>query len=840
MRPYDTSWTGTKDVKLRNYTNIYVANNTDDPVGDTIKLGYVSSIDDIRMAADQYTFFHFPLSATSGSNFYDHIKNTSLINDGATYGLCPYKSDRIYKLKSEYQDTTPYGLAQPKALNNGKWLCTWLSGNVLDPDANPKWVDRWFDPGNVTEDEALRISGGASVYDIDSQMSLDYGAYYKYFRVGNKTVDEIDDSVSLGGSRLPLRINDWKAASASEIYTYLNVGPNTLFNDRVSNDFNDDDYAISFNGKNQAATVFLEEKTGFRTDSKYTIAFWAKVPDWGNATSYAFVDNMHFGGWRFGVINHAMDPYLFLHGNDSSTEILDGTVCVVNANGELLSTKAFWKTDPDMHHVRDTLYDIDGYFFVLLTNDAGTASMICKLDSAGNRLAEVKLNAGLDYLDLSNEGHGFVLYAYRATEDDVVVYKIDRYTMRATLLHDTGKTVLFDCDEISKGNFLSNYQVTNFYNIGVLKIYDDYFVYDKTVGWISDNGDKTEDGEWLDRKQNLKFHRFVEKGLISVICDYNNDAWGLESDKIVKYSVIHANYQKVQEFPVRFGDGDGVLDMIEVNQNGTNRDLLVVVNYDKKAIVFYDTDGSYVNSVDVAKYFVHPGDIRRITSYEWFRRNKKFTKCVFFDIMDSVTHRIIPVEADSLSNNDWHHFAAVVDGDAAKGKYQANFYIDCRLVGSAELTAATKSKKISTYYKYDSGIVLGGMVGKSGPIFSEMNVTGGAMSCSVDDFRVYNCPMKQEDLYYMMLTKYSCVDLIWHFKSQERNFVEEIEKFYKFKAPGSKSAHYVLHVKGYEFPRTATEEDKSQIKALLEAQMREAFKRIAPAYTDLLKIVWEN
>ena len=151
---------------------------------------------------------------------YDRIQNTSLINDGATYGSCPYKSDRIYKLKNEYQDTTPYGLAQPKALNNGKWLCTWLSGNVLDPDSNPKWVDRWFDPGNgTTEDEALRVSGGESVYDIDSQMSLDYGAYYKYFRVGNKAVDAIDDSVSLDGSRLPLRINDWKTASANEVYS---------------------------------------------------------------------------------------------------------------------------------------------------------------------------------------------------------------------------------------------------------------------------------------------------------------------------------------------------------------------------------------------------------------------------------------------------------------------------------------------------------------------------------------------------------------------------------------------------------------------------------------------
>ena len=855
MTPYDTSWTDKKDVNLRDYTNIYVTRNVDDPLGDSIKLGFTSNVDDIKFQKDKFTYFHFPLKKEEEgevNNRFCGIEETTLINDGATYGSSPYKSDRIYKIRYNYEDSSPYGKAQPENFDNGKWLCSWLSGNVLNKEVQPVWMDRWFDPSMIPESDALRQetslkSDTASVYDVPSNMSFDFGAYYKYWRVGNKTINDIVDHVINVGEPLKIHCNDWKSDIDIGKVTYINLDENSLNNYRVSDDFDNGDYGITFNGKNQMAIIPYDDDLGRVTDKQYSIVFWVRNDSWADTTSYGVIDNMCVGGWRFGVTNHADNLFIYLFGNDPNNRLQDGTSCLFNAHGDLVSTKAYWKNNELNGYpanIKDMLVDLDNYSFVLDVDEKENVSYIRKLDYYGNQLGFIKLPRALKYLDVSNENHGFVLYAYTVVNKRAFVYKINRYTLEWEELSneeidpsDPDHHIQNhpDCEEEEDIDPNVNVVIRIVSNTGIIKIYEEYFNYSRDRAVVTDNGNDTVDGIWLDRDQNLKYHSFA--ALDDVICvgaDHDNNIWVLHSDSIDEYCVTYHTYQLRKRIKIRKGIKPTMMDFISRNVNGKNVDYILIVSNEKQCVYVYDMNGEYIDVYDSSKFYVKPNNVRFCTSYEWYRRNRYLTDKLYFDVFDSVGHNRITRSLDDCPDKEWHQVAATV-GMRKDGRYVVRFFFDCQLVGEKVLTIPDDST-ISTYYRFDSPIVVGGTCGKFHPLSQEINVDGGSYSGSIDDVRIYSRVLTADEMYYIYMTKYACEDLIWHLKNKSKNYVENINKFYKFKMPGSKSAQYVLHIKGYK-NKDGKIDDK--VKEKLEGMIHKAFKKVTPAYTSLLRIIWD-
>ena len=892
MTPYDTSWTGKKDVNLRNYTNIYAARNIDDPLGDSIKLGYISNIDDILFKKDDFTYFHFPLKKIEQpdeeespltiedlnnglkpsekvkiDNRFCGIEETTLINDGATYGSVPYKSDRIYKMRYDYENTSPYGKAQPEVLNNGKWLCSWLSGDVLDKNKKPIWMDRWFDPSVITEDEAINLTSNRtvfktdsySVYDTPSTMSFDFGAYYRYWRVGNQTIEGIVDNIGIGGSlrmHYPSGEDTWKTDIASNDMTnrviYTNLDDTSVNNYRVSDDFEEGKYAITFNGKNQYAVIPYRDDIGHVTTDQYSISFWVKNDSWANTTTYSIVDNMYVGGWKFGVTNRSDNLFIYLFGNDKNNRLQDGTSCLFNVNGDLVSTKTYWKNNELNGYkadIRDMLVDIDNYCFVLDYDSVHNATYVRKIDYYGNQLGFVEIPADLRYLDMSNENNGYVLYAYNVDKTKVTVYEVNRYTLEYKKLSNEEEHEPDDpdpimpthppCEDEDVINPIIDVIIRVIPNSGIIKIREEYFTFEKNKAVVVDNGNDTIDGVWLDKEQNLKYHSFAkEDDIISVAADYDNNIWVLHSDTIDKYSVVYHTYRLTKRFKIRKDAKATVIDFINKNVNGVNTDYILLISSEKQCVYVYSTDGEIVDSYDSSKFYVKPNNKRYCTVYDWFRRNRYLTNCIYFDVFDSVGHNRVRKYLNECSDREWHLVAATV-GLRYDGKYVARFYFDCQMVGQKVISPVLKKDKTvesSTTYKFDSPITLGGIGGKIHPIMDEINVVNGSYRGSIDDVRVYERVITAEDLYYIYMLKYTCEDLTWHLKNSDKNYVENIEKFYKFKMPGAKSAQYVLHIKGYKNEKGELDEE---LKKKLEDMIHKAFKKTTPAYTSLLKIVWE-
>ena len=83
-----------------------------------------------------------------------------------------------------------------------------------------------------------------------------------------------------------------------------------------------------------------------------------------------------------------------------------------------------------------------------------------------------------------------------------------------------------------------------------------------------------------------------------------------------------------------------------------------------------------------------------------------------------------------------------------------------------------------------------------------------------------------------MMIKRNFHDLIWNMPTGMRNYLEEVERFFKFKTPGLKSQFYNIKLIGLQI----TDPD---LRNMIENIIKQTVKRVAPLYTELYKIIWE-
>ena len=142
-------------------------------------------------------YFNLPQNLEPATKL--NINDSTLHHDGAIASDTPSRSDRLYKKRSNYSKTTSWG--NPSDPQTGVWLCTWLSGGDYNED--PVWVDRYYVPSSVGVVDALTtntdtlhdttrvlstdtiFASSNTVYDKKSDMTLEPGARYAYYRINN-------------------------------------------------------------------------------------------------------------------------------------------------------------------------------------------------------------------------------------------------------------------------------------------------------------------------------------------------------------------------------------------------------------------------------------------------------------------------------------------------------------------------------------------------------------------------------------------------------------------------------------------------------------------------------
>jgi len=185
----------------REYYNFNSGNNQEKGL-DKINLNFSFYDKDVFIENGTDTFFVAPSTIYPYDRL--NINDTQFVYNGTFAGPTPTLSDKIFIRR---QNTTQY--------DNGRYLCTWLSGGVLGGEG--VWVDRYYYPDKISKDAALSSAPtySPSFYDsVDtltlnasdavlnkekffdklSDAAIEPNVSIKYQRVGNADIKRIVES----------------------------------------------------------------------------------------------------------------------------------------------------------------------------------------------------------------------------------------------------------------------------------------------------------------------------------------------------------------------------------------------------------------------------------------------------------------------------------------------------------------------------------------------------------------------------------------------------------------------------------------------------------------------
>ena len=184
------------DVEFRDYMSLQTG--LDQEKGnDNIALTYVWYDKDIKVTNGTDTVFRAPSSIYPYDRL--NVNDTKFISNGALGGKSPVLSDNIYCLRTN-----------TSGFNNGRYLCTWLSGSGGKTKLG-QWVDRYYYPDFITKEDAMSkfpVFSPSSLDPIDnlfiadkekfaanaffdkkSDLCIEPNNMYKYSRVGTDDID---------------------------------------------------------------------------------------------------------------------------------------------------------------------------------------------------------------------------------------------------------------------------------------------------------------------------------------------------------------------------------------------------------------------------------------------------------------------------------------------------------------------------------------------------------------------------------------------------------------------------------------------------------------------------
>jgi len=197
---------------------------------------YLSKINEYVFMPGKISYFHTPLSM--GEYNFININDSSLAESGAIYSDTPEYSDKIWKKLSNYKDTSNFG--DPSGEVNGTWLCSWLSGSS-NPTTRPIWYDRYFLPNKTTRQMAFSANNVFSyesyydcianqstpieIFDVKSQMTFEPYTLYAYYRIGKNDIDEYinknNSNILFNGLDQYLETNGTILAAENGSYNFL-------------------------------------------------------------------------------------------------------------------------------------------------------------------------------------------------------------------------------------------------------------------------------------------------------------------------------------------------------------------------------------------------------------------------------------------------------------------------------------------------------------------------------------------------------------------------------------------------------------------------------------------
>lgn len=810
----------------RNYYKIFSGSNQSGGY-DKLHLGYQSETTEIAFRKDETTFFHIP--------FFSEIKNLipeQIIGDGAIPGPIPAMADRIFQKQGNYGNTTPWGKTTGPA--DGKWLCSWLyslSGET------PQWLDRYYNPGRIQYDEALKgeisiqsyVKNDPIFVDVPSTMKLEPGVYYQYFHNGEKSAKQIINTFAGdNNNRLTLNIESW-TSTPQDLSVYNNQATIQNFKNNWSVDLQEPDTVdrnvLSFKNNDfiDARVIYSDS---YNSINQFTVNFWFQSSNWNNATSTQLVGNYSYGGYGvfynnlknypFFVIPETFYGHLFFFNQERSAYLDKSTQPVITNNDTPQLSGSSSPIKVAINGEED-----------ILVLDAGVINSVYKTNHLGDILAVPRQNDGTpivingnvkDFFLDSNNG----CYVITST----TTYYFDKDLTIISLSSDRpyveNKKFAFDLNGNLQENICLDFKFDNNNNKWIINLNGDVFVNNIQLPVIT-NG-------------------------VALAIDPDNNIWiQYDRNKIAKYN--SETLEPIAVYEVGLNSDNGIRNLSFINSYDRDTDThtwYALVYYSSDKILYQLTlDGETKQLVFIPDKvnieqsppsqqdkglmkFSATGDF---TGYEWKRIFNKVlynnNPQIVFKVATQKPVRNSPLTTFSVSvpvqyfsDNTWHLVTCTYENQTMK------VYIDTRLRDQLILPGTN----YLTYLRKND-LYIGTPAGKFTNLNTELNSKALIFNGYIDNLKIYNYALKSQNLPIFIRERFIGQDLIWNLPTAPLQYVEGIDRFFKHKLPGSKSTFFKVKLSGLKITDPNT-------RKTVETFIKNAIQQTKPSYAELLVIEW--
>lgn len=782
----------------RDYKSVLTTDNIINDKHNKLLVSYESNKKQIDLLADKLTYFHYPFGSESIS-----LSAARLVNEGAIAGVAPERSDRIWKYQSGYEARTNKG--KSLGLQNGVWLCSWLKAG--SNNCNPMWMDRWYDPTQITYKLALAVDEpNPYIIDVPSTMTLDPGVLYKYFHIGKeysmRLIEQTDFATS---SSKILEIKDWDTPSVNIINGSDESIQYTKFNESE----------LSLNGTEY---ISFSANDSFYPEFEMSAACWVYFDNWRNASASQIFGNHYEGGYGMSFETGIQTDLLVF------ADKTYGHLFVANTENKYLNDKALPGVSAT---VTDISHDQKNQVWVL----DGNNSKVHVYNPLNNTFTRtVNLPASSQYTLACNAANGD-FYAY------------DNQNKRFTRIPNTGGILTHTplsslSNTVVSMSALAAFPINGFFIDSASNIQP----YIGTIAFEDENGDKWHyfGSNFVKNNKDYVLHLCGAED-VKVDGDYN--IWYLK-DKTLYKTDREGKMLLTKVYPYLTAGTKKLALTRELTKTGW-ADFVWIM--DSNSLIKYTSEGRFVK---ISK----PKEFLNIEQYTTRARNNLDiflpSKATAYDLYKD--HKIIPpgladdnyltVSFNTAAGNQsqtirklkyntntlskgWHHLAFVFDS----GQGSAKFYVDGVLRDSTSfdsgLTVLSYAQKNKFYVGNTNGF---------NDLYSQDYLLNDAVTMvgKLDDLRLYAKALTDNDILVLSRKKLEFADVPFSVATPTRQYMEEIDKINSHRLPGFKSNVYNIRVMNSELT-------DDTIKQSIENAICNAVKKITPIGSKLNKIAWE-
>ena len=820
----------------RAYNKLFVNRNREEG-SEKLTLGYLLDSREIILAKDQFTEFNIPFY-TNPVN----ITQSNLIASGATGGPIPAAADRIFKAKKNYGKYTAYG--DPSDTADGTWFCSWL---YKTEDGRLQWTDRYYNPGAVVTTSGLLTSQYVAhnpVYkDVASTMMLEPGVRYKYFHCGEGTAKQMIDSFSgTNSERVLMNLSNWEDLNNvdSSVYNFTPKVVRSNSDSSVGVIYEDElrvEKSVLNFTENSPLNVTLEHNSVYTPEDEFTVAFWSKSSKWQELPTTQLIGNYSSnGGWGLFVQNLSSYPFFVL------PETNYGHLLYVNEglNGYLdQSVQEIPKVPATAAHVA---IDFNQHVVVCIEDKSG---IIYKLDNAGKIIAHSKqTRIPFQYVFFTE----IPLQMIIGINNNVVVR-----TSRMIYTFDEQLNLISQISISSTSNDVMAYRwnsETDFHELDVAcNVFDSKFI--QTTQWMT-----SADGNLYKKNENetvpIMFYEFSDKaGKINI--DPLNRIWVTHGNNSI--SVFESNAAPF-DFPLfSLSIGNNVEHpaknlnfFCQFNSTTNERRWLCSVYYSNENFIhIIDMNGSVVKVIDMFSLFngtvvqaleqtsdqfkfLGKGDF---TGYEhrrifqnltpYLNENQLVLKLALQDTNSQkliFNHVFQKYSLNSWKANTWQHVILTL-------KHQSlDVYVNTKKVISLAFSGRNKLN-----YDLAPLFYIGSSAGSQSGYNKELQYTSELFEGQFADIKFYDYAIDPRNYELFVREFIKAENMIWNSPTPDLQHVEKIERLFKHKIPGHKSAFYRIKLKG-------TKIKDLDLRNLIETQIKTLASEINPSYVEFLSIEW--